>query len=103
MNTDQGAQFTCEAFTGLLHDRGIRISMDGRGRWLDNIFIERFWRKVYLKAYETIPEAGVNLPPTSTSTTVGAGTKGSTTTPRMRSTGLHYRRNEQLPEERVIT
>jgi putative transposase len=61
-NTDQGAQFTCEAFTGLLHDHGIRISMDGRGRWLDNVFIERLWRsvkyeEVYLKAYETIPEA----------------------------------------------
>src|SRR5680860_17272 len=67
MNTDQGgAQFTCEAFTGLLHDRGVRISMDGRGRWLDNVFIERLWRsvkyeEVYLKAYETIPEARQEL------------------------------------------
>jgi putative transposase len=61
-NTDQGSQFTSEGFTGLLEAHGIRISMDGRGRWLDNVFIERLWRsvkyeEVYLKAYETIPEA----------------------------------------------
>ena len=61
-NTDQGAQFTSEGFTGLLADHGVAISMDGRGRWLDNVFIERLWRsvkyeEVYLKAYESIPEA----------------------------------------------
>jgi len=61
-NSDQGSQFTSEGFTGLLASHGIRISMDGRGRWLDNVFIERLWRsvkyeEVYLKAYETIPEA----------------------------------------------
>jgi putative transposase len=43
MNTDQGAQFTSSAFTGVLLDHGIRISMDGRGRWRDNIFVERLW------------------------------------------------------------
>lgn len=62
MNTDQGSQFSSEGFTSLLSSQGIRISMDGRGRWLDNIFIERLWRsvkyeEVYLKAYESIPEA----------------------------------------------
>jgi putative transposase len=62
MNTDQGAQFTSEGFIGLLLAHGIKISMDGRGRWLDNVFIERLWRsvkyeEVYLKAYESIPEA----------------------------------------------
>jgi putative transposase len=62
MNTDQGSQFTSEAFTGLLGSHGVAISMDGRGRWLDNVFIERLWRsvkyeEVYLKAYESIPEA----------------------------------------------
>jgi putative transposase len=62
MNTDQGSQFTSDGFTSLLSSRGIRISMDGRGRWLDNIFIERLWRsvkyeEVYLKAYENIAEA----------------------------------------------
>ena len=55
-NTDQGSQFTSAAFTGVLTAAGIRISMDGRGRWMDNVFIERLWRslkheEVYLKGY----------------------------------------------------
>ncbi len=59
-NTDQGARFTSPEFTGHLESRGIQISMDGRGRALDNIFIERLWRSVkyedvYIKAYETVP------------------------------------------------
>jgi putative transposase len=66
MNTDQGSQFTSEGFTSLLLAHGVRISMDGRGRWLDNVFIERLWRsvkyeEVYLKAYESIPEARKEL------------------------------------------
>jgi len=61
-NTDQGAQFTSEAFTGVLKAASIRISMDGKGRWVDNVFVERLWRslkyeEVYLKAYETVAEA----------------------------------------------
>ena len=61
-NTDQGAQFTSDGFTGLLASCGVAISMDGRGRWLDNVFIERLWRsvkyeEVYLKAYENLSEA----------------------------------------------
>ena len=52
-NSDQGAQFTSEGFTSLLHSRGVAISMDGRGRWMDNIFIERLWRSV---KYEEVPE-----------------------------------------------
>jgi putative transposase len=61
-NTDQGAQFTCEGFTSVLAGHGVAISMDGRGRWLDNVFIERLWRsvkheEVYLKAYENLVEA----------------------------------------------
>jgi putative transposase len=56
-NTDQGSQFTSAAFTGLLQTRGIQISMDGRGRCHDNIFVERLWRTVkyeciYLNAFE---------------------------------------------------
>jgi len=56
VNTDQGSQFTSEAFTGVLRREGIQISMDGRGRCMDNVFIERLWRsvkyeEVYLKAY----------------------------------------------------
>jgi putative transposase len=61
-NTDQGSQFTSAAFTGLLLDNGIAISMDGRGSWRDNVFVERLWRSVkyeeiYLRAYETVAEA----------------------------------------------
>jgi len=61
-NTDQGAQFTSEDFTDILKSHDIAISMDGKGRYLDNIFIERLWRslkyeEVYLKAYENIREA----------------------------------------------
>jgi putative transposase len=60
-NTDQGCQFTSEAFTGVLKAHGMAISMDGRGRALDNIFVERLWRSVkyedvYLRGYATIPE-----------------------------------------------
>jgi putative transposase len=60
-NTDQGSQFTCEAFTDVLKDHGIDISMDGKGRWVDNVFVERLWRSVkyedvYLRAYETPTE-----------------------------------------------
>lgn len=65
-NTDQGPQFTSEAFTGRLLDEGIRVSMDGRGRALDNIFVERLWRsvkyeEVYLKDYEGVPAAVAGL------------------------------------------
>jgi len=65
-NTDQGCQFTSEEFTSVLLDREIRISMDGRGRALDNIFVERLWRTVkyedvYLKGYQTIPDAQAGL------------------------------------------
>ncbi len=61
-NTDQGSQFTSDAFTGALKDAGIKISMDGKGRWIDNVFVERLWRsvkyeEVYLKAYETVAAA----------------------------------------------
>lgn len=65
-NTDQGAQFTSEDFLGVLERERIRISMDGKGRWRDNIFIERLWRsvkyeEVYLRAYESVNEARFSL------------------------------------------
>ena len=65
-NTDQGAQFTSEAFIGLLEQHGIRISMDGKGTYNDNLFIERLWRsvkyeEVYLKAYHDGREARIGL------------------------------------------
>jgi len=61
-NTDQGSQFTSDAFTDLLIGNGIDISMDGKGAWRDNVFIERFWRtvkyeEVYLRAYDSVAEA----------------------------------------------
>ena len=65
-NTDQGAQFTAEDFTQPLEARGVRVSMDGKGRWVDNVFVERLWRSVkyediYLHAYETVSEVKVTL------------------------------------------
>ena len=65
-NTDQGGQFTSEAFTGLLERHQVRISMDGKGRYTDNIFVERLWRtvkyeEVYLKAYSNGREAKAGL------------------------------------------
>jgi putative transposase len=65
-NTDQGSQFTSEEFTGVLKQHGIQISMDGKGRWVDNVFVERLWRSVkyedvYLKAYESIGDARDSL------------------------------------------
>ncbi|WP_252181042.1 IS3 family transposase [Azospirillum sp. B4] len=65
-NTDQGSQYTSPRFTGVLKERGIRISMDGRGRWMDNVFIERLWRSlkyecVYLHAFETGSELRAGL------------------------------------------
>jgi putative transposase len=65
-NTDQGAQFTSQAFTGLLKQHGIKVSMDGKGRYTDNLFIERLWRslkyeEVYLKAYAGGKEARAGI------------------------------------------
>ena len=65
-NTDQGSQFTSPRFTEVLTDAGVRISMDGRGRWMDNVFIERLWRSmkyecIYLHAYETGSEARAGI------------------------------------------
>jgi putative transposase len=65
-NTDQGSQFTSGEFTGMLAAAGIRISMDGRGRWIDNVFIERLWRSlkyedIYLKGYADGREAKAGI------------------------------------------
>jgi len=65
-NTDQGSQFTSEDFTGVLKQHDIRISMDGKGRWVDNVFVERLWRsvkyeEVYLRAYDSIGDARDSL------------------------------------------
>src|SRR5690348_2436400 len=65
-NTDQGSQFTSPRFTGVLEKAGVRISMDSRGRWMDNVFIERLWRSlkyecIYLNAFETGSELRAGL------------------------------------------
>lgn len=102
-NSDQGAQFTSPAFTGRLEQAQVRISMDGRGRTFDNIFVERLWRtvkyeEIYLKAYPTVPELyhglrgyfefynqarphqGLNY---QTPATVYSGSSGNNGTPRL--------------------
>ena len=65
-NTDQGSKFTGQAFTGALADNGIAISMDGKGAWRDNVFVERLWRsikyeEVYLRAYEGVSDARASI------------------------------------------
>jgi putative transposase len=65
-NTDQGSQFTGAAFTGALAENGIAISMDGKGAWRDNVFVERLWRsvkyeEVYLRAYDSVSEARASI------------------------------------------
>ena len=65
-NTDQGSQFTCEAFTDVLTRNEIRISMDGKGAWRDNVFVERLWRtvkyeEVYLRAYDSVSDARASI------------------------------------------
>ena len=66
MNTDQGSQFTSSDFIGVLERQGIRISMDGKGCWRDNVFVERLWKTVkyehvYLHAYESVSEARTKI------------------------------------------
>jgi len=66
MNTDQGSQYTSAAFISVLHENGIAISMDGKGCWRDNVFVERLWRtikyeEIYLHAYDTVSAAKANL------------------------------------------
>jgi len=65
-NSDQGCQFTSDSFTGVLKEQHILISMDGKGRWMDNVFVERLWRslkyeEVYLKAYDNVAEATAGI------------------------------------------
>src|SRR5512147_3122572 len=65
-NTDQGSQFTGSAFTAVLANNGIAISMDGKGAWRDNVFVERLWRsvkyeEVYLRAYDTVSAARASI------------------------------------------
>ena len=66
VNTDQGSQFTAEEFTRVVLTQGCKLSMDGRGAWRDNVFVERLWRsvkyeRVYLKAYDTVSAARADI------------------------------------------
>jgi putative transposase len=66
VNTDQGSQFTAEEFTRVVLDAGCKLSMDGRGAWRDNVFVERLWRsvkyeRVYLKAYDSVSAARADI------------------------------------------
>ena len=66
VNTDQGSQFTASEFTDAVLDKGCRLSMDGRGAWRDNVFVERLWRsvkyeRVYLKAYDSVSAARADI------------------------------------------
>jgi transposase InsO family protein len=89
-NTDQGSQFTSAAFTGMLAAAGIKISMDGRGRWRDNVFIERLWRSlkhedIYLKGYADGREAKAGIAAWMNFTTNNAFTRRWATARRWRS------------------
>ena len=66
VNTDQGSQFTATEFTDVVLGQGCQLSMDGRGAWRDNVFVERLWRsvkyeEVYLKAYDSVSEARASI------------------------------------------
>jgi putative transposase len=88
-NTDQGSQFTSFDFTGTLKDHGVKISMDGKGRWMDSVFIERLWRTVkYSCIYSITPRPAARLVrgsrPSSITTTIGDRTRPSVTALRWR-------------------
>jgi putative transposase len=91
-NTDQGSQFTCEALTDVLNRNDIKISMDGKGAWRDNVFVERLWRtvkydEVYIKAYDCVSTARTSLGKFSwTSTIVAAHIRALTTRRRIKPT-----------------
>jgi putative transposase len=97
-NTDQGSQFTSEGFLCVLNSQGIRISMDGKGKWMDNVFIQRLWKSlkyenVYLHGYDSISAVGKALESTLSSTTTNDVTKVLTGEDLMMFTGVHYLRS----------
>jgi putative transposase len=94
-NSDQGSQFTSEEFTSSLISNEIKISMDGKGRWVDNVIIERAWKsvkyeEVYLKAYESMAEAKEALNAYSSITIVSDAIRALTGEPLMKFTGVPY-------------
>ena len=107
-NTDQGSQFTSAEFTSMLINNGISISMDGKGAWRDNVFVERFWRtvkyeEVYLHAYEGVGKHGNRSAATSPSTTQSDLTSLLTAAPRIKPTSIRCRSARQLNPGRRST
>jgi len=101
INTDQGCQFTSQAFTGLLKEHEIKISMDGKGSWRDNVFIERLWKSVkyediYLRAYDLTSAVRTGLYRYFTFTTTIDPIRALTARPRIRFTLTRCRRQRQL-------
>src|SRR5215471_1446638 len=106
-NSDQGAQFTSEKFTGELERRGIVVSMDGRGRCLDHIFIERLWRslkyeEVYLRDYRMVPEARAASAVISSSTITNGRIRACSIERRRISTGAGTSDHERLNSEEEL-
>jgi putative transposase len=107
-NTDQGSQFTSTVFTGLLTGNAIAISMDGRGAWRDNVFVERLWRsvkheEVYLRAMIPWPRRGLRSPGTSTFTTHADHIRALTGKHPIRPTSPRFRRSRRLEPGRPST
>jgi putative transposase len=99
-NTDQGSQFTGQDFTGLLSDNAIAISMDGKGAWRDNVFVERLWRsvkyeEVYLRAYDSVGEARASIGRYWTSTTASVRIRALMLGHRITPTSTTCRRSRQ--------
>src|SRR5262249_11094456 len=95
-NTDQGSQFTAAAFTGVLAGKRITISMDGKGAWRDNVFVERLWRsvkyeEVYLRAYESVSDARISIGRYLASTTPDVHTRALTAMRPIRPTSQSCR------------
>ena len=99
-NTDQGSQFTSADVTGLLMKNAVAISMDGRGAWRDNVFVERLWRsvkyqEVYLRAYDSVGEARASIGQYLASTTASARTRALTRGRRIKPTSIVRRSARQ--------
>ena len=99
-NTDQGSQFTSEAFTQTLQEQRVQVSMDGKGRYMDNIFVERLWRsikyeEVYLKLTRPSPRPELGSMPTWSSTTGRGLTRLWATGPQQRCTNMARKKGEQ--------
>ena len=99
-NTDQGSQFTSSDFTGVLTRNGIAISMDGKGAWRDNVFVERLWRsvkyeEVYLSAYDTVAEARASIGRARASTTRADRIRALTGRRRIEPTSTGCRRSRR--------